>query len=134
MFLQLSVNSSQSHLAQASYILFKCMYRHDRYSDEMLENERMVNLSLFLYTSHMNMYIPEEIFMKLTVMSGKCTNICINSNRINRHQMFPSKFSMNTVQIFRQEALTLKLIMSDTVNVTALNCIFPWDCKIYMHV
>lgn len=131
MFLQLSVNSQVRviWLKQVTYCLNACID-----SDEMLENERMVNLSLFLYTSHMNMYIPEEIFMKLTVMSGKCTNICINSNRINRHQMFPSKFSMNTVQIFRQEALTLKLIMSDTVNVTALNCIFPWDCKIYMHV
>lgn len=131
MFLQLSVNSQVRviWLKQVTYCLNACID-----SDEMLENERMVNLSLFLYTSHMNMYIPEEIFMKLTVMSGKCTNICINSNRINRHQMFPSKFSMNTVQIFRQEALTLTLIMSDTVNVTALNCIFPWDCKIYMHV
>lgn len=133
MFLQLSVNSQVRviWLKQVTYCLNACID-----SDEMLENERMVNLSLFLYTSHMNMYmyIPEEIFMKLTVMSGKCTNICINSNRINRHQMFPSKFSMNTVQIFRQEALTLKLIMSDTVNVTALNCIFPWDCKIYMYV
>lgn len=131
MFLQLSVNSQVRviWLKQVTYCLNACID-----SDEMLENERMVNLSLFLYTSHMNMYIPEEIFMKLTVMSGKCTNICINSNRINRHQMFPSKFSMNTVQIFRQEALTLKLTMSDTVNVTALNCIFPWDCKIYMHV
>lgn len=131
MFLQLSVNSQVRviWLKQVTYCLNACID-----SDEMLENERMVNLSSFLYTSHMNMYIPEEIFMKLTVMSGKCTNICINSNRINRHQMFPSKFSMNTVQIFRQEALTLKLIMSDTVNVTALNCIFPWDCKIYMYV
>lgn len=131
MFLQLSVNSQVRviWLKQVTYCLNACID-----SDEMLENERMVNLSLFLYTSHMNMYIPEEIFMKLTVMSGKCTNICINSNRINRHQMFPSKFSMNTVQIFRQEALTLKLTMSDTVNVTALNCIFPWDCKIYMYV
>lgn len=131
MFLQLSVNSQVRviWLKQVTYCLNACID-----SDEMLENERMVNLSLFLYTSHMNIYIPEEIFMKLTVMSGKCTNICINSNRINRHQMFPSKFSMNTVQIFRQEALTLKLTMSDTVNVTALNCIFPWDCKIYMHV
>lgn len=131
MFLQLSVNSQVRviWLKQVTYCLNACID-----SDEMLENERMVNLSLFLYTSHMNMYIPEEIFMKLTVMSGKCTNICINSNRINRHQMFPSKLSMNTVQIFRQEALTLKLTMSDTVNVTALNCIFPWDCKIYMHV
>lgn len=131
MFLQLSVNSQVRviWLKQVTYCLNACID-----SDEMLENERMVNLSLFLYTSHMNMYIPEEIFMKLTVMSGKCTNICINSNHINRHQMFPSKFSMNTVQIFRQEALTLKLTMSDTVNVTALNCIFPWDCKIYMHV
>lgn len=131
MFLQLSVNSQVRviWIKQVTYCLNACID-----SDEMLENERMVNLSLFLYTSHMNMYIPEEIFMKLTVMSGKCTNICINSNRINRHQMFPSKFSMNTVQIFRQEALTLKLTMSDTVNVTALNCIFPWDCKIYMHV
>lgn len=131
MFLQLSVNSQVRviWLKQVTYCLNACID-----SDEMLENERMVNLSLFLYTSHMNMYIPEEIFMKLTVMSGKCTNICINSNRINRHQMFPSKFSMNTVQIFRQEALTLKLTMSDTVNVTALNYIFPWDCKIYMHV
>lgn len=131
MFLQLSVNSQVRviWLKQVTYCLNACID-----SDEMLENERMVNLSLFLYTSHMNMYIPEEIFMKLTVMSGKCTNICINSNRINRHQMFPSKFSMNTVQIFRQEALTLKLIMSDSVNVTALNCIFPWDCKIYMYV
>lgn len=131
MFLQLSVNSQVRviWLKQVTYCLNACID-----SDEMLENERMVNLSLFLYTSHMNIYIPEEIFMKLTVMSGKCTNICINSNRINRHQMFPSKFSMNTVQIFRQEALTLKLIMSDTVNVTALNCIFPWDCKIYMYV
>lgn len=131
MFLQLSVNSQVRviWLKQVTYCLNACID-----SDEMLENERMVNLSSFLYTSHMNMYIPEEIFMKLTVMSGKCTNICINSNRINRHQMFPSKFSMNTVQIFRQEALTLKLTMSDTVNVTALNCIFPWDCKIYMHV
>lgn len=130
MFLQLSVNSQVRviWLKQVTYCLNACID-----SDEMLENERMVNLSLFLYTSHMNMYIPEEIFMKLTVMSGKCTNICINSNRINRHQMFPSKFSMNTVQIFRQ-ALTLKLTMSDTVNVTALNCIFPWDCKIYMYV
>lgn len=131
MFLQLSVNSQVRviWLKQVTYCLNACID-----SDEMLENERMVNLSSFLYTSHMNMYIPEEIFMKLTVMSGKCTNICINSNRINRHQMFPSKFSMNTVQIFRQEALTLKLTMSDTVNVTALNCIFPWDCKIYMYV
>lgn len=131
MFLQLSVNSQVRviWLKQVTYCLNACID-----SDEMLENERMVNLSLFLYTSHMNIYIPEEIFMKLTVMSGKCTNICINSNRINRHQMFPSKFSMNTVQIFRQEALTLKLTMSDTVNVTALNCIFPWDCKIYMYV
>lgn len=131
MFLQLSVNSQVRviWLKQVTYCLNACID-----SDEMLENERMVNLSLFLYTSHMNMYIPEEIFMKLTVMSGKCTNTCINSNRINRHQMFPSKFSMNTVQIFRQEALTLKLTMSDTVNVTALNCIFPWDCKIYMYV
>lgn len=131
MFLQLSVNSQVRviWLKQVTYCLNACID-----SDEMLENERMVNLSLFLYTSHMNIYIPEEIFMKLTVMSGKCTNICINSNRINRHQMYPSKFSMNTVQIFRQEALTLKLTMSDTVNVTALNCIFPWDCKIYMHV
>lgn len=131
MFLQLSVNLQVRviWLKQVTYCLNACID-----SDEMLENERMVNLSLFLYTSHMNMYIPEEIFMKLTVMSGKCTNICINSNRINRHQMFPSKFSMNTVQIFRQEALTLKLTMSDTVNVTALNCIFPWDCKIYMYV
>lgn len=131
MFLQLSVNSQVRviWLKQVTYCLNACID-----SDEMLENERMVNLSLFLYTSHMNIYIPEEIFMKLTVMSDKCTNICINSNRINRHQMFPSKFSMNTVQIFRQEALTLKLTMSDTVNVTALNCIFPWDCKIYMYV
>lgn len=131
MFLQLSVNSQVRviWLKQVTYCLNACID-----SDEMLENERMVNLSLFLYTSHMNIYIPEEIFMKLTVMSGKCTNICINSNRINRHQMYPSKFSMNTVQIFRQEALTLKLTMSDTVNVTALNCIFPWDCKIYMYV
>lgn len=72
---------SHSAQAQASYKLFKCMYR---YSDEMLKNERMVNLSSFLFTSCM--YIRD--FYQIN--SGKCTNIC-NTNHINHHQMFSSK-------------------------------------------